>query len=174
MFKKNNSYKLLKVFLDDPLEEFGLRELGRLSGISPSSVINYLKEFGKEGLVKKFVKKQNPLYIARRDNLKFINFKKLSILYELEECGFLNFLEKELCPNAIILYGSYSKGESVKESDVDIFVIGKEEKIDISKFEKRLNREIHLMFEEEPKKIPKEFKNNLANGIILRGYFNVI
>jgi len=54
-----------------------------------------------------------------------------------------------------------------------LFIIGKEKKIDIEKFEKKLGKEIHLMFN-EVEKIPKELKNNLINGIVLKGYFQVL
>ena len=57
MLKKYNKYKILKIFLDSPTESFRLRELSRLSNISPLSVMNYLKEFEKERLIKRFVKR---------------------------------------------------------------------------------------------------------------------
>ncbi len=48
MLEKYNKYKLLKIFLFNPIESFRLRELSRLSGISPPSVMAYLKEFEDE------------------------------------------------------------------------------------------------------------------------------
>ena len=173
MLQKNNRYHLLKVFLDEPLESFRLRELSRLSRISPPSVINYLKEFEKQDLIKKYEKRGIPFYQAIRDNEKFIFCKKLSILFELHESSLVDFLWEKLSPEAIILYGGYAKGESIETSDVDIFVIGKERKINLEEFEKKLNKKIHLMFESDIKKISKELKNNLINGIVLKGYFKV-
>lgn len=173
MFKKNNKYKLLKVFLDQPLEEFRLRELSRESKISPGSVLNYLKEFENERLINKYEKRGIPFYKAERDSEKFILYKKLSIMYELEESGLIEYLWQELCPETIILYGSYAKGESIESSDIDIFIIGKEKEINLYKFEEILGKEVHLMFD-DVKNIPKELKNNLINGIVLRGYFKVI
>ncbi len=174
MFKKNNRYKLLKIFLDEPLDSFRLRELARLSGISPASVINYLKRFEEEKLIKKYEKRNIPFYVAERDNGNFIFYKKLSILYELQTSGLVNFLWENLHPSAIILYGSYAKGEAIENSDIDIFIVGKEKKISIEKFENIFEREIHLMFEENPKKIPKRLRSNLINGVVLKGYFDAI
>lgn len=173
MLKNYNRYKVLKVFLDNPTEDFRLRELSRLSSISPLSVINYLKEFEKEDLIRRYKKRNIPFYRANREDKKFILYKKISILYELNEVGLLDFLWEELAPEAIILYGSYAKGESVEGSDLDIFILGKEEKIKVEEFEKKLNKKVHLIFEEDFKKISKELKNNLINGIILRGYLKV-
>jgi len=171
MLKKYNRYKLLKVFLDSPTESFRLRELSRLSNISPLSVMHYLKEFEEEELIRKYEKRGIPFYKAIRDNEKFVLYKKLSIIYELYESGLVDFLWDKLSPEAIILYGSHAKGESIEESDIDIFAIGKEKKLNLEEFEKKLNKTIHLMFKKDVKKIPKELKNNLINGIILKGYF---
>ncbi len=174
MLEKYNWYRLLKVFLDSPIESFRLRELSRFSKISPLSVMNYLKQFEKEGLIKRYKKRGVPFYQALRENKKFVLWKKLSIIYELEESGLVDFLWETLFPEAIILYGSYAKGESIENSDLDLFIIGKEKKLDMKKFEKKLNKEVHLMFEDDAKKIPEELKNNLINAIVLRGYFKVL
>ena len=37
----------------------------------------------------------------------------------------------------------------------------------------QLNKKIHLLFKESVKEIPKELKNNILNGIILKGYITV-
>ena len=66
MLQNYNKYKVLKVFLDSPTEFFGLREICRLVGISPKSVLNYLDEFQKEELIERIEKKGKPFYQARR------------------------------------------------------------------------------------------------------------
>ena len=71
MLQKYNRYKLLKIFLYSPTESFRLRELSRLSSISPLSVMHYLDEFEKEGLIEKYNKRGIPFYRAKRDNEKF-------------------------------------------------------------------------------------------------------
>ena len=173
MLQKYNRYKLLKIFLDNPTESFRLRELSRLSKISPVSVINYLKEFEKEELIKSYKKREIPFYVAERDNEKFILYNKISIIYELNTSGLVDFLWDKLSPDAIILYGSHAKGEAIETSDIDIFVIGKEKKLNLDEFEKKIDKRIHLMFDDNIKHVPKELKNNLINGIILKGYFKV-
>ena len=173
MLENYNKYRLLKIFLDSPTESFRLRELSRLSKISPPSVMNYLKEFEKHGIIQKYEKRGIPYYKALRENPDFIFYKKISIIYELHKSGLIEFLWQELSPEAIILYGSYAKGEAVEASDVDIFIIGKEKKINIEEFEKKLGKTLHIMID-KTNKISKELKNNLANGIVLRGFFRVL
>lgn len=174
MLEKNNKYKVLKVFLFNPTESFRLRELSRITNISPPSVINYLKELEKEELIRSYVKREIPFYKAERDNEDFKQYKKIAVQYELHKSGLIEHLWQKLSPDAIILYGSYAKGESIEKSDIDIFIIGEEKKLNLEEYEKKLGAEIHLMFDKNPKKIPNELKNNLINGIVLKGYFKVV
>lgn len=173
MLDKYSRYRVLRVFLDNPLENFGLREISRLSKLSPPSVSRYLEEFESQGVIAKTEKKGMPTYQALRENEDFIFYKKLGILYELHNSGLIEYLWQKLSPNAIILYGSYAKGESVEDSDIDFFIVGKEKQINLEEFEKKLHRNIHLIFEDNIKNIPPELKNNLINGIVLKGYFKV-
>ncbi len=173
MLQKNNTYKVLKVFLDSPTSEFGLREISRKIGLALPSVKNYLLDLRNEGLVKVVQKRGNPTYVAERDSRKFRFYELLSMQYELFESGVIDFIWNELAPEAIIFYGSHAKGEAIENSDIDLFAIGKKSKIDLRKYEKILGKGIHLM-NDELKKIPKELKNSLVNGIVMRGYFKVL
>lgn len=170
MLEKYNRYILLKIFLDSPTESFRIREIARLTKISPPSVMIYLKEFEKKELIKKMIKNKIPFYSSNRENTNFILYKKISIIFELNHSGLVDYLWDKICPEAICLYGSFSKGESIGNSDIDIFILGNAVQIDLSNFEDKLNKKIHVLFKHSLKEIPKELKNNILNGIILKGY----
>lgn len=171
MFKNNNAYKILRIFLESPTNEFGLREIARKTKLAPASVKKYLNELLKEKIIEKTFSKDKPFYKAERDNPKFKTYQRLSIIYELEESGIIEYLWNKICPKAIILFGSYSKGEATEESDIDIFLITKKQNIEISKFQKNFKKEIQI-FTGELNKIQPNLKTNILNGIILRGYLN--
>ena len=179
MLSNYNKFRVLKVFLDNPLEEFGLRETSRKAGISPASVLNYLRALEKEEFIKKIKKKINPAYIAQRDNENFKFYKKLSILEELHSSGIIDELWQKIAPEAIILYGSYAKGEAVDNSDIDLFAISKNAKKTIldykldKKYARIIGKEIHIIID-NVKNIPDKLMNNLINGIILKGYLKVL
>lgn len=174
MLQNNNSYKLLKVFLYSPTTSFGLRELSRKINLALPSVKKYLLELERQGLIKIREERGNPVYIADRDSEKFRFYMSLSMQYELFESGVIDFIWKKLCPEAIILYGSYAKGEAIEDSDIDLFAVGKKsEMLNLEKYEKVLGKKIHL-FNDSLDKIPKELKNNLANGIIMEGYLKLL
>lgn len=173
MLGNYNRYKVMKVFLWSPTENFGLREIARTTYISPPSVMNYLKELEEEGLIIKENKKGKPLYRGNRDKRNFVLYMKISILFELNKSGLIDYLWETLSPQAITLYGSFAKGEATKDSDIDLFILGRESKINLNQFEKILNRKIHIIFGKYLENTPQELKNNILNGIILKGYIKV-
>ena len=92
----------------------------------------------------------------------------------LQEIGLIDYIWQELSPKAIILFGSWSKGDAVETSDIDIFILTKSKKeLNLDKFQDKLHHEIQT-FPDDLKKSSKEFKNNLINGIILKGYLKIL
>jgi len=177
MLQNYNKYRILKVFFENPLQEgmgFQLREISRITNIAPTSVKNYLNELEEEGFIKK--KKHRihsyPIYFANRDSDNFRFFKKLDMIISIKESGLLNYLE-EYNPNAIALFGSASKGEDILESDIDLFMLCSEYKLNLIKFEKKIKRKINIFFSSDFNRLSKELKNNIINGIILKGYLKV-
>lgn len=178
MLKKDNTFKVLGVFFDDPVPAgigFQLREISRKIRLAPKSVKNYLEELEKEKLVikKRHRPHQYPVYYANREDEYFKYLKRLNTLREIKESGLLDYLGEKCLPDVIILFGSASKGEDIKESDIDIFVQSEEKKIDLSKYEKELKRKINLFFEKNFDRLSEELKKNIINGDKLKGYLNL-
>jgi predicted nucleotidyltransferase len=178
MLQKDNRYNILSIFFEDPSPKgigFQLREISRKTKIAPPSVKKYLNELEKEGLIIKGKHRihEYPIYYANRDNEYFKFLKKLDIIQKIKEYGLLEYLNDKCIPDSIILFGSASKGEDLKDSDLDLFLLCKEKKLDLIKYEKQLNRKINLFFSENFNKLSKELKNNIINGVILKGYLKV-
>src|SRR3989344_4808251 len=80
---------------------------------------------------------------------------------------------------AIVLFGSFAKGEDAEKSDIDLLVITSAKKeLNLDIFDKKLGRKIQLfLFSEKEiekmKESNKELLNSLINGIILYGFFEV-
>jgi predicted nucleotidyltransferase len=150
-----------------------MREISRLTKITQPSALNHLKALLKENLIIKEKKSIYPTYKANRDCELFKTYKITNTLLKLDQSGILTYLWNTCQPDVIILFGSASRGEDIETSDMDLFVISKEEKLDLNKFEKKLNKEINIFFSEDFDKLSKELKNNIINGIILKGYLKV-
>jgi predicted nucleotidyltransferase len=176
MYKNYNKYKVLKVFFNDPLPEdigFHLRQISRITKIAPKSVSIYLKKLINEGFVKRKKLHSYWVYYANRDNNKFTHYKKIDIVNRITDTGLLDYLYEQILPDTIILFGSASMGQDLKSSDIDLCVISKEKKLNLTIYEKKLKRKINILFTEEFKVLSNELKNNILNGVILKGYLKV-
>ena len=172
MFPKVN--KILEYFLKNPTTTIHLRELARKTDFSSSGCLKSLKLLVKEGFIKEHKTRAISNYKANL-SLKFLQFKKIYNIYSLYDSSLIDFLkEKYQFPEAIIIFGSYSKGEDTEKSDIDIVIItGLEKDLDFSSFEKKLQRKINILELKNLKKAKREFINNLVNGVVLEGAIQI-
>ncbi|MCK5474137.1 MAG: nucleotidyltransferase domain-containing protein [Candidatus Aenigmarchaeota archaeon] len=175
MLQKYNRWKVLKVFFDNPKPEgggFQLREISRITNLALPSVKNYLEDLKEENLIVKTKHRIHayPVYWANRtsDNFRFL--KKMDMIFSIKNSGLLEYLSNKYMPGAIVLFGSASRGEDLKESDIDLFLLCADTKIDVAKYEAVLNRKINILFSKDFKSISNELKNNIINGVVLSGY----
>lgn len=183
MLHKYNRWKVLKVFFDDPNPKgagFQLREISRKVNLAPTSVKIYLNELSKDGrygypLIRKSKHRVYgyPVYWANRASELFKFFKKIDMILSIQASGLLNYLSEKCMPDVIILFGSASRGEDLMDSDVDLYLQCKERQLNLQKYERMLKRKIKILFEEKFNKLSNELRNNLLNGIILKGYLKV-
>ncbi|MBI5398659.1 nucleotidyltransferase domain-containing protein [Candidatus Woesearchaeota archaeon] len=174
MIQKYNRYKVLQQFFDFPRKAFLIRELSRNIKLSVPSVRLHVKALLAEGLIMNDKTGLYPSFRAVRESLLFKLLKAQNIILRLYQTGVLNAVEKAAYSSCIVLFGSASRGEDTEESDIDLFVQAKRIKLDLSKFEKALNRNINVLFEPDMKTISPELLNNLANGIVVYGYLKVV
>jgi len=159
------------------------RGIARMLKVSPTAVGKSLPALEKEGLVKIEKSKTMNLMsiILNRDNPGTIEFKRIENLKLAYESGLVEFLEELFPGTTIILFGSYSRGEDVwtneeegHTSDIDIAVIGtKGKEIELTRFEKMLERTIIINFYNSFKEIHKNLKDNILNGILLSGSVDI-
>lgn len=166
----NNKQKLLKIIFENPTTKFHLRELARKTKLMPNTIINISNKLLKEKLIIKQKRKHLVEISANIENKNFIIQKKLFNLQQIYSSEIIEFLKQEYSPKLISVIGSYSKGEDIETSDIDIVLITTNEKRqELIKFEKKLSRKIHLLLTDY-KKISKEFYTNLINGLVLYGF----
>ncbi len=170
MLQEYTRYKILQEFFDYPRKSFQMREISRNTKITQPSVINHLKALMKEELIIRENKGIYPTYIANRDNEKFRAYKKINILLRLYDSKLIDDIYDKCSPKVIILFGSASIGEDTEQSDIDLFVDSKSKELNLKKYEKILKRKINILYEENFNRISAELKNNIINGIIIKGY----
>ena len=169
-----NREKILNKFFEYPRKKFHIRELARLTKLNPNTVSKFIKELIKENLLIKNKTKVTFNVWANLENSKFFFERRIHNIKKIYHSNLIDFLVKEYNhPDAIVLYGSYSRGENFEKSDIDIAIVTKKElKLDLSKFEKKLGNSIHLV-EVDLTKSRQEFINNLVNGFVIYGYLKV-
>lgn len=173
MEHKSSLLNVLEVFAMEPMRIHYIKEIAKKIGLAPTSVKLHIKYLLKTRVI---LKKKGEIfrgYIADRDNADFMFYKKIINLIRLKESGLLEFIAESLFPQAIVLYGSYAKGDDVEGSDIDLLIITKTKgKIKTGKFEMILKRKIHIMAEESLGSLSKELRAEIINGIVLQGYLN--
>lgn len=176
MLQESTIWNVKGVFFKEPTQEHYLKEISRKAKVAHTVVKKHLDKFIREGIIKKTIQKKGsrnfPVYKA---NINGGMYRKEKRHYNLHNIGFYGlkvYLNNKLMPKTIVLFGSYARGEDTEESDIDIFVECKKQDIKLDQYEKyhELNRKIQLHFKKDFKEFSREMKNNIINGIVLRGY----
>ncbi len=162
--------KVLEQFLKNSMKQFGVRELSSITNLDTKTILKYLKRLISEGLVsKKSPKKKYPYYEATRTSYEYKHEKSEKVVRELLKSKLVKYFEEKMHPKAIVLFGSIQKGTYTDNSDIDIFIQGKEKAVDVSVFEKKFKREIHIIMSESVASLSKGLQTNIINGITLSG-----
>ena len=149
-----------------PEKKFTVRELAKRTKIPNSSVQRYLTKLKN----KNFVTKENQCSL--NTHLKFV--KATFMINKMFSYGLIKHLEETLNPGVIIVFGSVRKGEYDHESDIDIFIeTTKKIKVNLEKFEKKLNHKIQLFTKKRLTDLPQSLMNNVVNGIKVSGYTKI-
>lgn len=177
---QSSTQRVLEVLFRYPEKEFSLSDLAKEAGVAKPHIGGILAELEKLGFIT--ITKLTKIWRIKA-NQQSRNFIKSKIVYNLNfiyQSGLVEFLNEHFGnPRAIILFGSFRKGEDFSTSDVDIAVetdeaaeyktMGLRLLID---FEKELGKkiQIHLF---NRKKVDRHVFNNIANGIVLAGFLEV-
>lgn len=169
-------WKVAGVFFNEPTRYHYLIEISKKVKKAHTSVKKHLETLKKAGIITETTEKKGkrtfPLYQANLDNKEYRHYKKIRNLEKINDLA--QFLNDELMPKNIILFGSYARGEDIENSDIDLFLECKERKINLKRFEKLLNKKIQLHFKANFNEYSNELKNNIINGIVLKGYLGAI
>ena len=166
--------------MDRPHTWFHVREIAKLSKLSPTTASVYLEEFRKNELLERKRERNHILYRANSQNKAYLDLKLYHNTKKIRDSGLMDFLNEELnYPQAIILFGSFRKAENTTKSDVDIFILSPVKKeLKLNPFEKKIGHRIQLFTHSKEefntmKKSNKELVNNIVNGIVLEGFLEI-
>ena len=180
LYEETAKNKIIEVLFRYPEKEFSLSDLAREAGVAKANIGGILEEFREAGLIN--IEKLSKIWRIKSNqtNLLYIKSKIIHNLNFVYKSGLVEFLVDFFKnPKAIVLFGSFRKGEDLSNSDIDIAIetseankyeiIGLRELVE---FEKIIGRkiQIHLFSREN---VDIWVFNNIANGILLWGFLEV-
>ncbi len=163
---QNNKRKVLELFYEYPDKKFTVRKISIKTRIPRSTVHKILLQLKKEEMINK----DN----SAKNNLKFRIKKTNHFIEKIVDSGLIKEIITMLNPSCIILFGSIRKGDSMKESDIDLFIESSMKKQpNLRKFEKKLGHKIQVFIKADVNKLHANLFNNVINGIKIYGSFKI-
>lgn len=175
MVKKYIKDRMMEYFLANPSARLRVRGIERELKLPLPSVIRYCKELKKQGILAIEKIGDVNFYTADRTSEMYILEKKLYNLRNIYLSGIIEYLKQELSNPAIVLFGSYARGEDTEDSDIDLYIeTPSQKKVNIEKFENKLKRSLQLFQHKSLGRISNQhLANNIANGITLNNNIEV-
>lgn len=166
MGKPSREEDILKLFYEEPSRHWHFSKIKEKVPIADNKISKWLKIFQKENLIQKSTPpKKMPYYLSNYENPEYQNRKRLYALQTFHNSGFLNHLASLKKAKTVILFGSYSRWDWHKDSDIDLFIFGDDSELEQGKYEFILNKEIQL-FRCKTKKDLKRYHQGLLKNII--------
>ncbi|MEK6815989.1 MAG: nucleotidyltransferase domain-containing protein [Nanoarchaeota archaeon] len=170
---KNNGYMVLELFIKHPVKDFSVRGIARDLGMSHATVLSYIGEIERLGLVRKNSSTLYPTYYANTEGSRYRMYKRDWLIFLISESGLINHVQSETFASSIVLFGSGAKATFTENSDIDIFVEAKEKKLNLSKYERKLGHKVNLLFDASINNLSRELRNNIINGIVFYGFIRI-
>ncbi len=180
LFIQNSLQRVLEVLFRYPETEFSLSDLAKEAAVAKPHIGVILSDLEQLGFIS--ITKLTKIWRIKA-NQQSENFIKSKIVYNLHflyQSGLVEFLIEHFeNPKAIVLFGSFRKGEDFSTSDIDIAIESETEEYKtvrlatlIGAFEREIGRkiQIHLF---NRRNIDLHVFNNIANGILLAGFLEV-
>jgi len=174
MRRKDIKQTIKEYFFINPTAKLRVRGIEKTLKLPLPSVIRYCRELERDGiLIIDKIGRVN-FYTASRSETYLLE-KKLFNIRILYESGLIEYLKQELSNPAIVLFGSFAKGEDTENSDIDLYIETPSKKqVSPERFKKILKREIQIFRHKNIKEITNpHLANNIINGITLNSYMEI-
>jgi len=161
----------LKPFFEDNYRRINIREYARMQKVSPPTASRILSSLCSRSILKREIDKRYIYYYADKDSGLFIDLSRIFWKIRLKKSGLLDYIAAEAINPLVILFGSLSKAEVKRDSDIDLAIfLSSNKEIVLTKFERKMKRIIHpLVFAGRENVKNEALLNNILNGYTLMG-----
>lgn len=169
---------VLELFFNEPTKHWHFEELLRTAHISRPQIARWLRKFQAEGIVRRIKPKgKMPYYIANYEKPQYQAYKRIFALNLLEKQGLLTHLSNLPKAKTIIIFGSITRWDWYKDSDIDVFIYGSPEGFQREKYWAKTGREIETFIcrdKNELNKFPTALMRNILEGYLVKGTLNFV
>jgi len=175
----NKYFEVMKEFLKGYSRKIYGRELVGKVPLSQKNIALTLEELEKEGILKssssgnrRYYELNNLNSLLVENLLIFENMRKLSFFKKNKKTK--DFFDK-IKGDIVSVFGSYAKEKQTKSSDLDLFIVGKVDSLEIKKLGEVYGLEVQLFnvsFKEFSNMVRDKkdfFREVLENHILIRG-----
>lgn len=170
MGKPPKERDVLELFFNEPTKHWHFKDVVKQARISEDRANYWLRKLMREDVIN-HVKQRGkmPYFIARYEHPDYENKKKLYALNRMFETGLLSRLQSLKNAKAVVIFGSFARGDWNAGSDIDVFIYGDPEELKFGAIWKGLGRvvEVHTA---KTKKDLKGIRSGLINNVV-KGYF---
>lgn len=161
---------VLDLFFQEPTKHWHFDEVVKTTKISRPQASLWLKTFCQTLMVKKNkTPGKMPYYTSNYTHPAFQIRKRMRALELAEKSGLLEHLSALPKAKAVILFGSFSRWDWYKDSDIDLFILGSDEGIDLRPYYHKMGREIEVFNAKDENEL-KTWNQGLVKNI-LRGFW---
>ena len=169
---KSKEESVIELFFENPAREWHFEEIVNEVKIARSKANNWLRKLIRGRLIKRIKGKgKMPYYVSNYGSSEYRIRKRLFGFEKLYKSGLLSHLDSLQNAKAIIIFGSFSRSDWYKNSDIDVFIYGNPEGLKIVNYELKLHRDIQLFIcknKEELSKLGNGLIRNIIKGNLLK------
>jgi len=141
---KSKENKVLELFFNTP-KHWHFEELLNKAKITRPQLARWLKKLAKEGIIQRVKEKgKMPYYMHDFNNPRFDVRKRMYASQMLMQSGLFENLASLKKAKAVILFGSFTRSDWYRDSDIDLFIYGSADGFNKVEFEMKLRRDIQL------------------------------
>ena len=166
---------VLELFLNEPTKHWHFSKIVETAKVGERSASHWLKKFVKEKIVNHIKPKgKMPYFRANYTHTNYDNRKRIFAMNKLYETGLLNRLQNLKNAKAVVIFGSYFRGDWNTQSDIDVFIYGDPENLRFGTrwagtgFQEK-SREVQVHSFNSLKKI-RDIHSGLMKNVV-KGYF---
>ena len=179
MLLNNKTLIILEEFCLDRDRKIYGRQIANKFKMNQKTVSNILNKLEKEGILKYSTEGKNKYYFLNKlnpgikDTLRMLEIaRKNKFIQKYSKLSDLFYVLEKRAEGIVVIFGSYANSTSNKDSDLDIFIIGKIK--DVGDLENLYNIKINII-KSSKEKFNKEdvfIKEITKNHILLKGVEN--